>query len=312
MIFLLCAAFVLSAGCAAPAAGVKPNASGIAEVVVIDTPAAAAETLCPTEAPTEKSTEAPTAAPTEEPTLEPTPDPTDVPEPTSVPEPTQTAKPTATPEPRHTPLTSAEKSMLINFEHRLPDGYVPHDLVSAKELMGSSAKLKSDSILIQYEVGVQLKTMFETAYSEGVSCKYRINSAYRTMEKQWELWNKKVAADPHYGEDPYVHPVGVMPGNGSEHVAGLAVDLGSVNHPDEGASFGNTPEGIWLKNNAHRFGFILRYPADKTHITGVKNEPWHLRYVGVELAQAIYSSGLCLEEYFGEIPNNTLVTQSNL
>ena len=90
-----------------------------------------------------------------------------------------------------------------------------------------------------------------------------------------------------------------MPGNASEHCAGLAVDLGSTDFPKENASFGETPEGIWLYNNAHRFGFILRYPADKTHITGVKWEPWHFRYVGEELAAAIHASGLCLEEYLG-------------
>lgn len=301
---LLCVSIIFSTGCTAFSADTRPEVTEFAEVVVIDTPAAAAESIYPSKIPTEKPTELPANSVTAEPTSEPDPAPTDTPEPTNAPEPTATAKPTAAPEPMHTPLSNAEKSMLINFEHRLPDGYVPHDLVNAKELMGSSAKVKSDSILIQYEVGVQLKTMFETAYSEGISCKYRINSAYRTMEKQWQLWNNKVAADPHYGEDPYAHPVGVMPGNASEHVAGLAVDLGSTDHPDEGASFGNTPEGIWLKNNAHRFGFILRYPADKTHVTGVKNEPWHLRYVGVELAQVIYESGLCLEEYFGELPNS--------
>ncbi len=187
--------------------------------------------------------------------------------------------------------------MLINFEHRLPEGYAPHDLVNAKALLGSSGTVKSDSIKIQYEVGVHLKAMFEAAYSEGISCRYRINSAYRTMEKQWEMWYKKLAQDPHYGDDPYNFPVGVMPGNASEHVAGLAVDLASTDFPQENAAFGETPEGIWLLNNAHRFGFILRYPADKTHITGVKSEPWHYRYVGTELAQRIYSSGLCMEEY---------------
>ncbi|MBR6109351.1 MAG: D-alanyl-D-alanine carboxypeptidase family protein [Clostridia bacterium] len=260
-----------------------------------------AETPAPSPVPTPKPTEAPKPTDTPAPSPVPTPKPTEAPKPTDTPapKPTKVPTPTDTPAPAHKPLTSAEKRRLVNFDNRLPDGYKPHDLVNAKKLLGSSGTVKSDSIRIQYEVGVQLKKMFEAAYREGITCKYRINSAYRTVEKQWEMWNKKLAADPHYADDPYSRPVGVMPGNASEHCAGLAVDLASTDFPRENAAFGDTPEGIWLYRNAHRFGFILRYPADKTHITGVKSEPWHFRYVGTELAQAIHASGLCLEEYLG-------------
>lgn len=251
-------------------------------------------TRTPKPTPTPTRTPKPTPAPTRTP--KPTPAPTRTPKPT--PAPTRTPKPTSAPS-AHTPLSAAERERIVNFDHRLEDGYVPHDLVNAKALLGSSGTVKSDSIRIQYEVGVQLKKMFEAAYSEGITCKYRINSAYRTQKKQWEMWNRKLASDPHYADDPYSVPVGVMPGNASEHCAGLAVDLASTDFPREDAAFGSTPEGIWLYRNAHRFGFILRYPADKTHITGVKSEPWHFRYVGTELAQAIHASGLCLEEYLG-------------
>lgn len=251
----------------------------------------------PTSAITSDPTQIPTTPPTDtpDPTAAPTPKPTNTPKPTATP----TPKPTSTPKPTHKPLTDGEKARLINFDNRLPKGYAPHDLVNAKALLGSSGTVKSDSILIQHEVGVQLKKMFEAAYSEGITCKYRINSAYRTMEKQWQMWNNKLAQNPHYADDPYSNPVGVMPGDASEHVAGLAVDLASTDFPQEDAAFGNTKEGKWLYNNAHRFGFILRYPADKTHITGVKSEPWHFRYVGVELAKRIKASGCCMEEYFG-------------
>ena len=192
--------------------------------------------------------------------------------------------------------------MLVNFENRLPDGYVPPDLVSAVELMGDSCTVEHPASLIRYEVGLYLKAMFEAAYEDGVTTKYRINSSCRTMEEQWALWNKRRMMDPHYGDDPYSDPVGVMPGNASEHVAGLAFDIASESFPYESFLFANTPEGQWLAANAHRFGFILRYPADKTHITGIKFEPWHFRFVGVENACAIYESGLCLEEYLGMTP----------
>lgn len=267
------------------------------DVVVIpdrepDRTSSAADTPAPTAAPTPAPTAEPSPEPTEAPTAEPTPKPT--PAPTAEPTPAPTAAPSSDP----APIFEAEKSMLINFTHRLPDGYAPGDLVNLKELLGSSGTVKSSSILIRYEVGIRLKEMFEAAYREGITCKYRVNSAYRTMEKQWQLWNNKLSADPHYGDDPYNNPVGVMPGNASEHCAGLAVDLASTDFPQENAAFGNTPEGIWLYENSWRFGFILRYPADKTHLTGVKSEPWHFRYVGTELAKLIHDSGLCMEEYF--------------
>jgi D-alanyl-D-alanine carboxypeptidase len=65
--------------------------------------------------------------------------------------------------------------------------------------------------------------------------------------------------------------------------------------------FGNTPEGAWLAANAHYFGFILRYPADKTEITGIIYEPWHFRYIGRRHATRMFELGLCLEEYWEQI-----------
>ncbi len=62
--------------------------------------------------------------------------------------------------------------------------------------------------------------------------------------------------------------------------------------------FGATPEGKWLAANAHRFGFIIRYPEGKEHITGYSYEPWHIRYVGAEIAQYLFTHSLTLEEYF--------------
>jgi len=82
----------------------------------------------------------------------------------------------------------------------------------------------------------------------------------------------------------------------SEHQSGLGVDMHNAAAANQ--NFGETPDGIWLAENAHHFGFILRYPADKTDITGIKYEPWHFRYVGRRVAAIIYAGGLCLEEYW--------------
>jgi D-alanyl-D-alanine carboxypeptidase len=85
----------------------------------------------------------------------------------------------------------------------------------------------------------------------------------------------------------------------SEHQTGLAIDITceAMNYQLD-YSFGVTDEGAWVKENAHRFGFIIRYPEGKEDITGYMYEPWHLRYVGVDLAEEVYNSGLTLEEYF--------------
>ena len=80
----------------------------------------------------------------------------------------------------------------------------------------------------------------------------------------------------------------------SEHQSGLAFDLNDLSE-----SFGRTKEGIWLRENCWKYGFIIRYPEDKESITGYMYEPWHVRYIGNDSAKAVYESGLCLEEYLG-------------
>ncbi len=234
----------------------------------------------------------------------PSPQATRTPSPAGTPRPTQ--RPTVTtPKPEPIPtsgyLTDWEKTRLVNFMHLLPDDFVPHDLINAQSYLGTLCTYHNTRARIQTEVAVQTKRMFEAAYSEGVTAKYYLRCAYRTQASQWELWNDRLSHDPHYGDDPYAKPVGTMPGNASEHCAGLALDITSTAHPEMDYGFGQTSEGIWLRNNAYRFGFILRYPANKAHITGVHYESWHFRYVGVELARELHSRGVCLEEYYGEI-----------
>ena len=237
-----------------------------------------------------------------------TPDPNATPAPAVTPAPGTTHQATSAPTQENVPagyLTTWEKTRLVNFRHRLADDYVPHDLINARSFFAGVCDTKLDTTKIQYEVAVQAKKMFEAAGREGVPHKYRINNAYRTQRLQWEMWNERVAQNPYYGADPYSYPVGTMPGNASEHCAGLALDITCVNYPYTDNGFGNTQEGKWLRDNSYRFGFILRYPSDKTHITGVHYESWHFRYVGEELARELRSRGICLEEYYGEIPAST-------
>ena len=88
----------------------------------------------------------------------------------------------------------------------------------------------------------------------------------------------------------------------SEHQTGLAMDISSLSaNRDLTEEFGETIEGKWLKENAHLFGFILRYPKGKESITGYQYEPWHFRYVGEKVAPIIFSKNLTLEEYFKKV-----------
>ena len=128
-------------------------------------------------------------------------------------------------------------------------------------------------------------------------------SAYRTQEEQEYLFNRKVNAYLSLGWD-YDTAVTeaakevARPGT-SEHQLGLAVDLMDISYPYLDAYQANTEAQKWLMEHCYEYGFILRYPVDTTAITGIIYEPWHYRYVGVEIAQEIMNLGITLEEYLG-------------
>lgn len=115
-----------------------------------------------------------------------------------------------------------------------------------------------------------------------------ISSGYRSYLYQSNLYNRYVERDGEVAANTY----SAKPGH-SEHQTGLAFDLNTIND-----AFGYTGEGKWIKDNCHLYGFIVRYPEGKQEITGFKYEPWHLRYVGIELATHLYQNNLTLEEYF--------------
>lgn len=141
-----------------------------------------------------------------------------------------------------------------------------------------------------------LQAMFDAARDNGV---YPVvASGYRTAQEQQQIYDDKLNAYKAEGlsdaearaeTDCWV----AAPGT-SEHQLGLAVDINA-----DGVHSAGEEVYAWLKDNAHLYGFINRYPADKTELTGVSNEPWHYRYVGVDAATAIYGQGVCLEEYLG-------------
>ncbi len=135
--------------------------------------------------------------------------------------------------------------------------------------------------------------MKQEASNSGLSLS--IVSGFRSYDYQRNLYNRYVNEDGQAAADTY----SARPGH-SEHQSGLAFDLNWVDN-----AFKNTHEGQWLFNNAYKYGFILRYPENKTAETGYIFEPWHYRYVGIDLATRLYNGGnwITLEDYFGITSN---------
>lgn len=133
----------------------------------------------------------------------------------------------------------------------------------------------------------QFNKLTQEAAKLGLSIK--CSSGYRSYSDQERIYNNYVAIDGIVKADTY----SARPGH-SEHQTGLAIDVNSIDY-----TFLDTPECEWLAKNAHKFGFIIRYPKGKETVTGYSYEPWHIRFLGVDTATAVYNSGLCLEEYLG-------------
>jgi len=186
--------------------------------------------------------------------------------------------------------------MVVNKQRNLSSEYVPEDLV----------KLEVETCLPNPEINQLRKKasdaiteMFKAAKEEE-ELELVARSGYRSYATQDSLYHGIVNK---YGQD-YADKYSAYPGQ-SEHQTGLAIDItaANVNYQLEDI-FGETKEGIWTKENAHRFGFIIRYPEGKEDITGYLYEPWHLRYVGKNLAAKIYREDTTIEEYFQNKEDN--------
>ncbi|MBC3795742.1 M15 family metallopeptidase [Acetobacterium tundrae] len=175
---------------------------------------------------------------------------------------------------------------LVNKNHSISASYVPNDLVTLDLPSTRDTQLRSDA-------AEALVKLFNAARSAGLDL--YCCSGYRSYENQSELYDWNVST---YGAEQ-ADLVSARPGM-SEHQLGLAMDVTSASVGfDLLESFGTTAEGQFLKNNAYKYGFIIRYPQDKTDITGYAYEPWHIRYLGVDVATDIYNSGKTMEEYYG-------------
>lgn len=164
-------------------------------------------------------------------------------------------------------ITYIQGVMIVNKTYSLPASYNPGGLLP--ETKEAFAELQAAAL----EDGLKMNSV----------------SDFRSYETQETLYNNYVARDGKEAADRYSARAGH-----SEHQSGYTID---VNYA--GDAFHETPEAKWLAENSWKYGFIIRFPEGKEEITGYKYESWHIRYVGKEMAQKIYESGLCLEEYFG-------------
>jgi zinc D-Ala-D-Ala carboxypeptidase len=181
--------------------------------------------------------------------------------------------------------------VLVNKQFALPGTYIPGDLVRPN-VNFSFGNLEIDKSLIRKEAALALEKLFSEASKNGVEL-FAV-SGYRSYEYQDALFSAEVSK---VGKAKAIEAV-AYPGQ-SEHQTGLAMDISSKSEDlllTE--SFGETIEGKWLAENAHRFGYILRYPKGKEAITGYQYEAWHFRYVGIQAATIIYQNKWTLEEYF--------------
>ena len=169
--------------------------------------------------------------------------------------------------------------ILINKLHGVNNLYTPNNLVPVENV--PYIKRANEVMLINKHALLNYQAMLKDANSKGINLV--IYSAYRTYQKQETLWNTAPTFDNMYL---------AVPGF-SEHHTGLALDISNL---EDGLTKNNNKTYEYLKNNAHKFGFILRYPKGKETVTGYNYEPWHYRYVG-EIASIIYNENLTLEEY---------------
>lgn len=198
------------------------------------------------------------------------------------------------PAPAPVDLSLESITLLVNRDYTLTEDYVPEDLIVPDVRFTFS--YYSDKKLMRQEAADALEELFAAGDAEGIHL-YGV-SAYRSYSRQYTIYATNLITRGIKHTNRYSAAPGA-----SEHQTGLAIDVSSES---AGYSleevFGTTKEGIWLAKNAHRFGFIIRYPKEKEEITGYAYEPWHIRYVGTELAAYLYESGLTLDEYYGYEP----------
>ena len=188
-------------------------------------------------------------------------------------------------------LKTSEYIRLINRENLLEEDYIPADLL--KDL--SCRKVSYDPIQMSETAANALYTLFDAAQEDGIYL--YAHSGYRSYRTQKTMYYNRL--EKNKGKDDGI----VQYPGASEHQSGLAIDVinkSGIGKKFTNDAFANSKQGKWLAENCWDYGFILRYPKDKEDITGISYESWHIRYVGVQVAQYMRDHDMCLEEFTAE------------
>lgn len=182
--------------------------------------------------------------------------------------------------------TSKDTSMLVNKYYLLSENYEPDDLVYISQNYAWGDKNSQRVRQVVYDAFLE---MWDAAKENGYYL--MISSSYRTYQEQEIVYNNYKKQGSKYADS-----IAARPG-ASEHQTGLTLDIFSKTNNNR-SLFKDSEEATWLKNNDYKYGFILRYPEDKTNITGYNYESWHFRYVGKKIAKYIFENNITFDEYY--------------
>jgi len=183
--------------------------------------------------------------------------------------------------------------LLVNSEYAVEQAGIQSDIINLFTHKGLTTgyQLPNNEIKLSEEIAGKFSEMLAAAEEDGVS-NFLISSGYRDFDEQNRLYKEMGA---YYA----------LPAGHSEHNLGLALDVGSTQMKMKEAL-----EGEWIEGNAWKYGFILRYPANKTDITGIQYEPWHIRYVGLPHSAIMQEMNLALEEYLDYLKDEKSISIS--
>lgn len=179
------------------------------------------------------------------------------------------------------------ETLLVNKEHELDKNYIPKNLTFPNISFTDEASQEERHVVDI--IREPLENLIREAEKDGIILIG--NSGYRSYKSQKNLYYNRVKTDGKEIADLYVSKQG-----SSEHQTGLAIDITN----EDRYFLKGTREAEWLSENCYKFGFILRYPEGKENITNINYEPWHIRYVGIQVAEYIHDNNITLEEYVKE------------
>lgn len=181
--------------------------------------------------------------------------------------------------------------VVVNKNRSIPLDYVPDSLRDVE--VNKRDDKSSEELMLRSDAALALEQLFAAAEQDSIAL--LLGSAYRSSDLQTTYYNSYVSQ---YGQEE-ADKFSARPGT-SEHQTGLAADVSpSSKNCYLEICFADTPEGRWVKEHAHEYGFTIRYPEGKENITTYQYEPWHLRYVGIDLAYELRDANQTLEEFFG-------------